>query len=164
MGDRLNTYGIGDKVLDNYMECINSRAVGLLNVIFNISWLPMSYYASLRYISATSVPSTMKPLIIRAGSIIEVGGDIYKLDTDEQIGAQSSEGRWYAKAVPASGHITIQLTQAAPVWDAERRGWYGTGAASEHRYILKFTYSIDYSIYVSYTSIRILDGEVLYAL
>lgn len=109
---------------------------------------------------------------IAAGSIIEVGGALYKVTSDTSISGSPSDGTVYIYMVPSGDTLTPTYTNTAPTWSDTKNGWYGTGGQANYRYVeytmTKATsaYSCKASIqsfvktciYVSNTNIQTLTG------
>lgn len=85
-------------------------------------------------VSLTNYDNTSESQIA-AGSIIEVGGALYKVTTDTAISGSPSDGTVYIYMVPSGVTLIPTYTNTAPTWDNEKNGWYGTGASANYRYL-----------------------------
>ncbi len=172
MGRRVNTYGIGDRTLDNFMMSMNTQMRGFMSVSMCMpDWFSTAKYR-LFAIQGTAYwwyyATAAMVVMIEAGSLIEVDGDIYQIETETKIRyTDFTEGVWYLKAVPSGGSITIELTQTTPIFNRVKRGWYGEDASASHRYIVKL-YKDDsppwYELWMYLLNFRFMDRENMYAL
>lgn len=92
-------------------------------------------------VSLTNYDSTSESQIA-AGSIIEVGGALYKFTANETITGSPSDGTVYIMIVPSGTTCTAQYTNTAPTWSDSKNGWYGTGGSAGYRY-LEFSVDLD---------------------
>lgn len=107
-------------------------------------------------LSLSEMESTGYP-VIKAGSIIEIGGSLYHFTSDETItNTLTTDGKSYIKLVPSESGLTATTTTTAPIWSPEKRGWYGIGASVGHRYICKMS-----KVGTSYTAKLYYDREAL---
>lgn len=109
-----------------------SFAVGDSNidaVMLNLAGINTGYNAlTLTQMSTTTVPA------IAAGSKIEVGGTLFKFDSEEAISGSPSDGTVFIMLIPSGSSITAQFTNTAPTWSDSKQGWYGTGGSAGYRY------------------------------
>jgi len=114
---QINDYGIGDVNLTSLMETLDRQRRG--------------YQA----VSLTNYDNTSEPKIA-AGSIVELGGALFKCEADESITGWAGIGNnndVYIKLVPSGTAATAAFTTAAPTWSTSKQGWY----VGNHRYIFK---------------------------
>lgn len=90
----------------------------------------------LHTVSLTNYDNTSESAIA-AGSIIEVGGAMYKFTGNETINDNESvsDGTVYVYIVPAGATCTAEYTNDAPTWSDSKQGWYGTGGTANYRYL-----------------------------
>ena len=92
------------------------------------------------FVSMTHWDDTEEP-VIEAGSYVTINHALYSLTTAGGLttisGCTDITGGQpiYVMAVPNGDSVTAQATTSPPTWDADKGGWYGTGAAANHRYI-----------------------------
>ncbi len=120
-GAEVNLYGVGDVDLTALMNTVDLQRVNRLAL------------------SLTNYDNTALPAIA-AGSLAEVAGTWFKFTAEEAITgwAGVAVGLAYIKLVPAGtdpDEVTAEFTDTAPAWSDAKQGWYGTGGASNHRYI-----------------------------
>lgn len=115
-GTKINNFSESDKNLTALMATEQAMTIG--------------HFA----ISLSEMETAVYP-VIKAGSIIEVGGSLYNFTSDETIINQAVDGKTYVKLIPSESGLTAVLTNTAPVWSAAKRGWYGEGTSAGHRYI-----------------------------
>lgn len=115
-GSKINDYGVGDVDLTSLMETTDAQRIGYHSV------------------TLTNYDNTTKPEIA-AGSKIEVNGGLYKFDSNETITGSPADGTVYIRLVPSGDSITAEFTATAPTWADDKQGWYGTGGASNYRYV-----------------------------
>jgi hypothetical protein len=72
---------------------------------------------------------------VAAGSVIEIGGALYKFDSNESITGTPSDGTVYIMAVPSGDSVTCAYTNTEPTWSDSKQGWYGTGGTVNNRYL-----------------------------
>jgi len=105
---QINDYGIGDVNLTSLMETLDRQRRG--------------YQA----ISLTHYDDNLEPKIA-AGSIVELGGALFKCEADESITGWAGIGNdndVYIKLVPSGTTATAAFTTAAPTWSTSKQGWY----------------------------------------
>ncbi len=83
--------------------------------------------------------SNLKPTIL-TNSVIEINGDLYEFNSDESISGTPSTGVCYAKCYLSGSSVVADFTNTAPIYDNDRRGYYGSSSTLDHRYILKLYY------------------------
>ncbi|MBA7541148.1 hypothetical protein ES705_33455 [subsurface metagenome] len=106
--DQINDYGIGDCNLSSLMQTVDRQRRG--------------YQA----ISLTHYDDNLEPKIA-AGSIVEIGGALFKCEADEPITGWAGIGDdndVYIKLVPSGQTATAAFTTAAPIWSTSKQGWY----------------------------------------
>jgi len=106
--DQINDYGVGDVNLTSMMETLDRQRRG--------------YQA----ISLTHYDDDLEPKIA-AGSIVEVGGALFKCESDESITGWAGIGNSndvYVKLVPSGAAVTAAFVTAAPTWSTSKQGWY----------------------------------------
>ena len=105
---QINNYGIGDVNLTSLMETLDRQRRG--------------YQA----ISLTHYDDNLEPKIT-AGSIVELGGALFKCEADESITGWAgigNENDVYIKLVPSGSTATVAFITAAPTWSTSKQGWY----------------------------------------
>jgi len=115
-GNKVNTYSIGDSNIQSVMLTLD-RA-----------------YKGMHQVSLTNYSTTAESQVA-AGSVIEIGGGLYKFDSNETITGTPSDGTVYIMAVPSGDSVTCSYTNTAPTWSDSKQGWYGTGATVNNRYL-----------------------------
>lgn len=85
-------------------------------------------------VSLTNYDSTSESAIA-AGSQIEVGGALYKFESEESITGSPSDGTVYIMIVPSGTTCTAEYTNTVPAWSDSKQGYYGTGASANYRYL-----------------------------
>ncbi len=134
-GTEINLYGIGDVDLTALMNTVDMQRV------------------TFQGLSLTNYDNTALPAIA-AGSLVEVGGTLFKFSVEEAItgwGAIANDTPAYIKLVPAGATpdtVTAEFTDTAPTWSDTKQGWYGTVASANHRYIATLT-RIDAATYAN---------------
>lgn len=106
--DQINDYGIGNVNLTSLMETLDRQRRG--------------YQA----ISLTHYDDNLEPKIA-AGSIVELGGALFKCEADESITGWAGIGNGndvYIKLVPSGTTATAAFVTAAPTWSTSKQGWY----------------------------------------
>lgn len=88
-------------------------------------------------LSLTNFANTSESQLV---GTVEVNGSVYEFATAESATGWSGISDWtqaYIKLVPnvGAGTIAAEYTETAPTWDADKAGWYGTGANANHRYV-----------------------------
>lgn len=105
---QINSYGIGDTDLTSMMETLDRQRRG--------------YQAmSLRNFGNPNEPK------IAAGSVVELGGALFKCESDESISGWSgisNDSDVYIKLVPSGQTATAAFTTAVPTWSDSKQGWY----------------------------------------
>ena len=129
MGDKYNTYSVGDVDLTNIMEVLDAVRQGYHKV------------------SLTEWDTTTKPEIAQ-GSKIEVNGAFFVFDVDEAISGTPADGVVYIKLTPSGDTISAAFTSVAPIWDTEKGGWYEP--ATNNRYLNYAVYKSGSSYYNKY--------------
>jgi hypothetical protein len=118
--EKVNNYGIGDIDFTALMQTVDALIVGN------------------RQVMITEYDTTAEPLIA-AGSRFEVGGALYKWDSNEPIYDEDSNGfvngDLYIKCIPAGDTLEVVFTNTAPVWSNAKQGWYGIGDNAGHKYL-----------------------------
>jgi len=112
---QINDYGVGNVNLTSMMETLDRQRRG--------------YQA----ISLTHYDDNLE-CKIAAGSIIEVGGALFKTEALESItgwGGIGNSNDVYVKIVPAGAVATAVFVTAAPTWSTSKQGWY----AGNDRYV-----------------------------
>ena len=105
---QINDYGIGNVNLTSMMETLDRQRRG--------------YQA----VSLTNYDNTSEPKIA-AGSIVELGGALFKCEADESITGWAGIGNdedVYVKLVPSGTTAAAAFTTAAPTWSTSKQGWY----------------------------------------
>jgi len=105
---QINDYGIGNVNLTSLMDTLDRQRRG--------------YQA----ISLTHYDDALEPKIA-AGSIVEIGGALFKCESDESISGWAGIGNdndVYIKLVPSGTTATAAFTTAAPTWSTSKQGWY----------------------------------------
>jgi len=115
-GSKINDYAIGDSNIQTVMLTLDKTFKGQHQV------------------SLTNYDTTAESQVA-AGSVIEIGGALYKFDSNESITGSPSDGTVYIMAVPAGDSVTCAYTNTAPTWSDSKQGWYGTGATVNNRYL-----------------------------
>ncbi len=112
----------------------------LVNFITNEISLQKGFY-SINF----SEMNTLSESIILSGSCLEVDGDLYQFNSNETIGGTPS-GICFIKCYTSSSYLIAEYTTVEPEYNVLKSGWYGTSAASSHRYVMKLYYNNpDYS-------------------
>jgi hypothetical protein len=79
-------------------------------------------------ISLSNMDNSSAPSVL-VGSIFEVSGALYAVQTDESVAGTPATGQNYIYAVPYAGGIaTFRYLADKPVWDAAQNGWYYSGS------------------------------------
>lgn len=107
-GVQVNDYSIGDVNLTSMMETLDRQRRG--------------YQA----ISLTHYDDNLE-CEIAAGSLVEVGGALFKFESNESITGWAGIGNnndVYIKLVPSGTTITAAFVTAAPTWSTSKQGWY----------------------------------------
>ena len=113
----INTYGnVGNDDIDNMQVCLDDQRVG-------------KHQLTLTEMDSTTIPQ------IAAGSIIEVGGALYKATAAVDISGSASSGTNYIYLVPGTEVVTPAWTTTEPTWSDAKQGWYGAGGAAGYRYL-----------------------------
>ena len=105
MATKLPTFGVGDVNLNNMMLAINTNQLGFDRV-------------NLVNPSSTSIP------VISQGSIIESGGAVFEVLTNETPTVSASNGQCYIKTVILGNSMSFAITNTAPVFDPVKLGFY----------------------------------------
>jgi spore germination protein YaaH len=78
-------------------------------------------------LSISNFASTTEPKI-QVGSLIEVNGAFYQVNTEESItgwtGISNDTQDVFIKCVPAGNACTFAFTTTAPTWSDSKQGWY----------------------------------------
>jgi len=115
-GSKVSNFAIGDSNIQNVMLTLDKTFKGQHQV------------------SLTNYDTTAESQVA-AGSVIEIGGALYKFDSNESITGTPSDGTVYIMAVPSGDSVTCAYTNTAPTWSDSKQGWYGTGATANNRYL-----------------------------
>jgi len=115
-GSKVSSFAIGDSNIQNVMLTLDKTFKGQHQV------------------SLTNYNTTAESQVA-AGSVIEIGGALYKFDSNESITGTPSDGTVYIMAVPSGDSVTCAYTNTAPTWSDSKQGWYGTGATANNRYL-----------------------------
>ena len=115
-GSKINNFSIGDSNIQSVMLTLDKTFKG-------------QHQVSLTNYSTTAESQ------VAAGSVIEIGGALYKFDSNESITGSPSDGTVYIMAVPSGDSVTCAYTNTAPTWSDSKQGWYGTGGTANNRYI-----------------------------
>lgn len=79
-------------------------------------------------------------LNLTAGSSIEVNGALYFADSNTAISGMTTDDINYIQIIPNGATASLLFVTHAPVWDAEKQGWYSdVGGEENYRYV---TYEI----------------------
>lgn len=106
--EQINNYSVGDVNLTSLMETLDRQRRG--------------YQA----LSLTHYDDDLE-CEIAAGSIVEVGGGLFKTEADEPITGWVGIGNdedVYVKLVPSGTMATATFVTAAPTWSTSKQGWY----------------------------------------
>jgi hypothetical protein len=112
---------------------VSNFAIGDLNIQSVMLTLDKTFKGQ-HQVSLTNYDTTAESQVA-AGSVIEIGGALYKFDSNESITGTPSDGTVYIMAVPSGDSVTCAYTNTAPTWSDSKQGWYGTGATVNNRYI-----------------------------
>jgi len=115
-GSKVSNFAIGDSNIQSVMLTLDKTFKGQHQV------------------SLTNYDTTAESQVA-AGSVIEIGGALYKFDSNESITGTPSDGTVYIMAVPSGDSVTCAYTNTAPTWSDSKQGWYGTGATANNRYL-----------------------------
>jgi len=115
-GSKVSNFAIGDSNIQSVMLTLDKTFKG-------------QHQVSLTNYSTTAESQ------VAAGSVIEIGGALYKFDSNESITGSPSDGTVYIMAVPSGDSVTCAYTDTAPTWSDSKQGWYGTGATVNNRYL-----------------------------
>jgi len=115
-GSKVSNFALGDSNIQSVMLTLDKTFKG-------------QHQVSLTNYSTTAESQ------VAAGSVIEIGGALYKFDSNESITGTPSDGTVYIMAVPAGDSVTCAYTNTAPTWSDSKQGWYGTGATVNNRYM-----------------------------
>jgi len=115
-GSKVSNFAIGDSNIQSVMLTLDKTFKGQHQV------------------SLTNYDTTAESQVA-AGSVIEIGGALYKFDSNESITGSPSDGTVYIMAVPSGDSVTCAYTNTAPTWSDSKQGWYGTGATANNRYL-----------------------------
>jgi hypothetical protein len=115
-GSKVSNFAIGDSNIQSVMLTLDKTFKGQHQV------------------SLTNYDTTAESQVA-AGSVIEIGGALYKFDSNESITGTPSDGTVYIMAVPSGDSVTCAYTNTAPTWSDSKQGWYGTGATVNNRYL-----------------------------
>jgi len=140
-GTEVNLYGVGDVDLTALMNTVDIQRV------------------TFQGLSLTNYDNTALPAIA-AGSLVEVGGTLFKFSIEEAITAWAgvAAGVAYIKLVPAGvtpDTVTAEFTDTAPTWSDAKQGWYGTVASANHRYVA----SLDKVDAATYSNKNVYNGR-----
>ena len=106
--DQINDYGIGDVNLTSMMETLDRQR------------------RKYQGVSLTNYDNNNEPQIA-AGSLVEVGGALFKFESNESItgwGGIGNDSDVYIKLVPSGATATAAFVTAAPTWSTSKQGWY----------------------------------------
>jgi len=115
-GSKVSNFAIGDSNIQSVMLTLDKTFKGQHQV------------------SLTNYDTTAESQVA-AGSVIEIGGALYKFDSNESITGTPSDGTVYIMAVPSGDSVTCAYTNTAPTWSDSKQGWYGTGGTANNRYL-----------------------------
>jgi len=115
-GSKVSNFAIGDSNIQSVMLTLDKTFKG-------------QHQVSLTNYSTTAESQ------VAAGSVIEIGGALYKFDSNESITGSPSNGTVYIMAVPSGDSVTCAYTNTAPTWSGSKQGWYGTGGTANNRYL-----------------------------
>jgi len=115
-GSKVSNFAIGDSNIQSVMLTLDKTFKGQHQV------------------SLTNYDTTAESQVA-AGSVIEIGGALYKFDSNESITGSPSDGTVYIMAVPSGDSVTCAYTNTAPTWSDSKQGWYGTGGTANNRYL-----------------------------
>jgi hypothetical protein len=115
-GSKVSNFALGDSNIQSVMLTLDKTFKGQHQV------------------SLTNYNTTAESQVA-AGSVIEIGGALYKFDSNESITGSPSDGTVYIMAVPSGDSVTCAYTNTAPTWSDSKQGWYGTGATANNRYL-----------------------------
>lgn len=119
-GVLLAPYQFGDTSLNNYIGVLNKSILGFFA-------LTIDYHASVNPLE--------RPSIIYAGSTIEVNGNLYYFQNNENMSIILNEECYnYLKLVVSGDTVTASTTTTAPTWSNAKQGWY----SGNDRYFYKF--------------------------
>ena len=122
MPRKLTPYINGELTLDNFINYIDKCIPGSMRA---------SITSELRY-------GSVYFLTVKAGSVIEVDGNLYYFDEDtEGTNASYTVEKIYFYLKYSTGEIIGRTF--APVWSNQKQGWYGEGGYSSQRYIAVIT-------------------------
>jgi hypothetical protein len=126
-GSKVSNFALGDSNIQSVMLTLDKTFKGQHQV------------------SLTNYNTTAESQVA-AGSGIEIGGALYKFDSNESITGTPSDGTVYIMAVPSGDSVTCAYTNTAPTWSDSKQGWYGTVGTANNRY-LEFVLLLDSTLW-----------------